>query len=111
MTFEPFDIVVVPFPFTDRRGEKRRPALVVSSSRFNRTHRQSILAMITTSSSEWPSDVVIERWREAGLNVACKVRFKLFTLDDDRIVRRLGALAPRDREMVGEGLSHVIAGG
>ncbi len=109
MTFEPFDVVVVPFPFTDRRGRKRRPALVVSSSWFNRTHHHTILAMITTSPGEWPGDVAIQGWREAGLAIPCKVRFKLFTLDDDRIARRLGALAPRDREVVGNALSRLIA--
>ena len=111
MTFEPFDIVVVPFPFTDRKAEKRRPALVVSSNEFNRGHRHSILAMITSAPGEWPSDVTIRDWQEAGLSVPCKVRFKLFTLDDDRVLRRLGTLALRDRQAVGSTLSRWIAVG
>ncbi len=109
MTFEPFDIVVVPFPFTDRKAARRRPALVVSSTEFNRGHRHAILAMITSTSGEWPSDVIIQAWREAGLNVPCMVRFKLFTLDDDRVLRKLGTLSPRDRQAVGSALSHCLA--
>lgn len=109
MTFEPFDIVVVPFPFTDREAAKRRPALVVSSTEFNRDHRHSLLAMITSTSGEWPSDVTIRAWREAGLAVPCKVRFKLFTLDDDRVLRRLGTLRRRDRKAVERALSRWIA--
>ena len=96
MTFEAFDVVVVPFPFTDRRAAKRRPALIVSSAHFNDAHEQAILAMITTTAIGWPSDVVLRDWREAGLNTPCKVRFKLFTLDYALIVRRLGALSKRD---------------
>jgi len=53
----------------------------------------------------------LRAWREAGLHVPCKARFKLFTLDDDRIVRRLGALAPQDREGVAAALSGLIAVG
>ena len=96
MTFEPLNVVVVPFPFTDRREVKRRPALIVSSARFNDAHGQAIMAMITSTAGEWPSDVAIRGWREAGLNVPCKVRLKLFTLDHTLIARRLGALSKRD---------------
>ena len=109
MTFESLDVVVVPFPFTDRRAAKRRPALIVSSANFNRAHEQSILAMITSAGSDWPSDVEIQGWRDAGLNVPCKVRFKLFTLDDTLIVRKLGTLSKRDGEAVKQALGRVLA--
>ena len=109
MTCEPFDVVVVPFPFTDRETERRRPALVVSSPAFNATHDQSILAMITSAGGDWPSDVVVRDWREAGLSVPCKVRLKLFTLDDALILRRAGALSERDAEAVRDSLARFLA--
>ena len=110
MTFEPFDVVVVPFPFTDRDTDRRRPALVVSSPGFNATHEQSILAMITSAGGDWPSDVTIRDWRQAGLSVPCKVRLKLFTLDDTLILRKTGALSERDAEAVRKGLvRHLIS--
>ena len=108
MTFESLDVVVIPFPFRDRRATRRRPALIVSSENFNRAHEQSILAMITSAGSDWPSDVAIQDWREAGLNVSCKVRFKRFTLDDTLIVRKLGALSKRDGEAVKNAPGHVL---
>ena len=103
-------MLVVPFPFTDRRGAKHRPALIVSSAIFNRTHEQSILAMITSAGSDWPSDVAIRGWRQAGLNVPCKVRFKLFTLDNVLIVRKLGTLSKQDGDAMKRALEHVLAG-
>ena len=109
MTCEPFDVVVVPFPFTDREAERRRPALIISSPDFNATHDQSILAMITSAGGEWPSDVAIRGWREAGLSVPCKVRLKLFTLDHALIVRKAGALSERDAEAVRSGLARSLA--
>ena len=110
MIFEPFDVVVVPFPFTDREAERRRPAVIVSSHEFNATHEQSVLAMITTAGGgEWPSDVAIRDWNEAGLSVPCKVRLKLFTLDDALILRRAGALSDRDAQAVRGSLVRFLA--
>ena len=109
MTFEPFDVVVVPFPFSDRQAERRRPALVVSSPDFNATHDHCVLAMITSAGEEWPSDVALRDWREAGLGVPCKARLKLFTLDDTLILRRTGALSERDAEAVKDSLVRYLA--
>ena len=109
MTFEALDVVVVPFPFADRRASKRRPALIVSSANFNQAHEQSILAMITSARSDWPSDVAIRGWREAGLNLPCKVRFKLFTLDRTLLTRKLGTLSKQDGEAVKKALGRILA--
>lgn len=65
--------------------------------------------MITSARSDWPSDVVIHNWREAGLEVPCKIRFKLFTLDDSLIVRKLGALSKRDGEVLRQRLGRALA--
>ena len=105
-TFEPFDVVVVPFPFTDKSALKRRPALVTSSRAFNDRHDHLVLAMITSAArSDWPSDTHIRDWRAAGMAVPCRVRLKLFTLERRAIIRRVGALAAEDREAARAALS------
>ena len=110
MTFERFDVVVVPFPFSDRHAAKRRPALVVSEQGFNRTHGHVILAMITTAKdSSWPSDTEITDRDAAGLKARSVIRLKLFTLDNDLLVKRIGALAEEDRTSVKRVLSATIA--
>ena len=111
MTFDALDVVVVPFPFSDRRAAKRRPALIVSSAAFNRTHNQSILAMITSTGSDWSSDVSIRDWQRAGLNVPCKVRLKLFTLDDAMLIRKIGTLSKSDGRAVMDALLRCLVTG
>ena len=80
----------------------------MSSVPFNEAHEQAILSMITSTTAEWPSDVAIRDWREAGLNAPCKVRFKLFTLDCALILRRTGALSDRDGTAVKDGLRRFL---
>ena len=104
MTCEPWQVVVVPFPFTDRATTKRRPALVLSATAFNR-HGYSVLAMITSASHQaWPGDTPLEDLTVAGLTTPSLVRLKLFTLDNRFIVRQLGTLAARDRGAVASGV-------
>ncbi len=95
------DVVVVPFPFVDIAAEKRRPSVILSHTAFNGSHGHSICAMITTAArSKWPSDVAIADLKPAGLNRPCVVRWKLFTLPNELILRRAGKLASGDRDNV-----------
>jgi len=99
--FKAFDVIAVPFPFTDRDASKRRPALVISNELFNKQHDQLVLAMITTTTNNvWPSDVSLANWQEAGLKVACHFRLKLFTLDNRLVLKAIGHLSSRDIKSV-----------
>ena len=46
--YKPGDIVLLPFPFTDFSTIKQRPAIVVSSSAFNKMHGDIIVAAVTS---------------------------------------------------------------
>src|SRR3989337_2868 len=101
VTFKSFDVVAVPFPFTDRDATKRRPALGISHESFNRQHNQIVLAMITTATDNvWPSDVSLTSWQKAGLKVACRFRLKLFTLDQNMVLKTIGHLSSKDVKSV-----------
>jgi mRNA interferase MazF len=96
---DPWDVVVVPFPFTDRNA-KRRPALIVSNRTFNR-NGHSVMEMITSAEhSARPGDVPLRDHAVAGLRVACVARVKLFTLDNRLILRKAGSLSPAERSNV-----------
>ncbi len=96
--FSRWEVVTALFPFTDLPVRKPRPALVLSSSDFNRSHGHVIGAMITTGAgSRWASDHPIEDLSAAGLFNPSVVRWKLFTVPVELIGRRIGALAESDR--------------
>ena len=100
MICEQWDMVVVPFPFTDMAGGKRRPALVLSAATFNKAAGHAILAMITTARhSSWPGDTPLAS-TATGLPKDCVVRLKLFTLDNRLIARLIAKLPPKERAKV-----------
>ena len=109
-SYERFDVVRVPFPFTDRQAEKNRPALVVSDGAgFNRAAGHSVMAMITSAShARWPLDVPIGDLKTAGLPAPSIVRFKLFTLDHRLVRGKLGHLAEKDRAKVQKALRRLL---
>ena len=97
--FEQFEIAILPFPFVDAPRSKPRPAL---SSRCNPSIAQNghtLLAMITTAGhTRWPSDYAILELGPTGLRVGCVVRWKVFTLPNRALHRRLGHLGEPDKE-------------
>lgn len=98
MICNPWDIVIVPFPFSDRPQTKRRPALVLTDAHFNAAGHTT-LAMITTKDHRpWPGDQPIANPKACGLPVPCLVRLKLFTIDNRLLERKLGALAAAERK-------------
>ncbi len=108
MICEAWDVVTVPFPFADRAGIKRRPALVVSEESFNQ-NGHSVLAMITSSSRlSWPTDSPLTQLSPCGLSRPCVVRLKLFTLDNRLIIKRIGHLAEEDKNRVARALQAIL---
>lgn len=110
MGFEPFTVVRVPFPFTDRTATKNRPALILSDATlFNNLAGHSVMAMITSASNApWPLDCLLQDLATAGLPAPSKVRFKLFTLDHRLVRGELGRLAPVDGQNVRSALVQLL---
>jgi len=110
MIYDPFDVVVVPFPFTDSAQTKKRPALVLSqTSNFGYKTGHSVLAMITSKKNPpWPLDCDIMNKKKSGLTAPSVVRMKLFTLDNRFIIRKIGQLSDNDQTTVKQNLSQIF---
>ncbi len=98
MIFKPFDVVELPFPFSDLSHAKLRKALVISSAEFNQKNSACTVAMITSrQNSEWFGDVYIKNWAKSGLKKPCYIRFKFFTADLSLFTRKVGQLTANDK--------------
>src|SRR5690349_3929590 len=100
MTYNQFDIIVVPFPFVDSPTAKKRPAIILSSKEnFNDKLNLSIVAMITSArNTPWPCDVNITDLAHTSLKKPSVIRMKLFTLDHKLILETIGSLSKKDQK-------------
>lgn len=92
------DIVLVPFPFTDQSGSKKRPAVVGSSNIYNSSRRDLILLAVT-SQIKTPlgfGEAEIIGWQNAGLLKPSVIKSVLTTLENKLILRKLCSLEKAD---------------
>lgn len=111
MRLQPFDIVVVPFPYADRLAEKRRPAVVINEPVVSDRYKLVWLAMITSAANpRWDCDVEISELAPTALPAPSRVRpVKIATADVARIVRRIGSLGSRDARALKTALASLLA--
>lgn len=86
------DVVVLPFPFTNLRDSKKRPALVVASLKGA---DDIILCQITSKTRQDRYAVVLQNQdlKKGTLNVKSVIRpNRLFTADSSLILYKLGTL-------------------
>ena len=90
------DVVVVPFPFSDRLAEKRRPALVVSSAELAAEGMLWVVMITSSRGRATTKDCPIVDRAAAGLEVDCVVRpTKIAGVEPARIARRTGRIGDR----------------
>ena len=93
--YPPGTVVLVPFPFTDLSGRKRRPALLVSPEGF---HGEDLVLCAITSQlpetlSQWEVALEASDMAEGKLPKKSIIKVgKLFTMHQDLIARRFGTI-------------------
>ena len=109
--YHPWDIVIVPFPYSEQQQSVVRPGVIISTPRLHQKTRMYYVAMITNAQhAPWDGDVEISNLKGAGLPVPSIVRpAKLATVDESVIVRAVGSLPAKDRAKVLESLTAFFA--
>lgn len=105
-----WDVVVLPFPYSDRLAEKRRPSVVVSKPEVTETYGIVWVAMITSArNAGWRCDVDIRDLEGTGLSHTSVIRpVKLATVDARRIIRVAGAIGLREQAAVSQVLAEAF---
>jgi mRNA interferase MazF len=91
------DVVLLPIPFTNLTSRKVRPAIVIG-------HNGADLFLVPISSVLANTDLPLQDWRAAGLNVPCGVKAQLATVERRLAVKTVGTISPTDRQALNERL-------
>ena len=86
-------VILIPFPFTDLRGSKIRPAVVLSNNELD------VIICFITSEIKWKTeyDIFVLPSESNGLKVPSLIRVsKIATIDSTLILGELGELSHRE---------------
>lgn len=109
-SFEVWDVVKVPFPYTDRPVREYRPALVVVAGSLAAVHGLLWVLMITSAANRrWPADVAISSRKFAGLPAPSVVRCAKIATIESAQAQTIGKLPHGDRPHVTKGMAALLA--
>lgn len=95
------DVVLVGFAFADESGKKLRPALVISSTVYNRSRQELVIAAITSNiRRRLVGDYLIGDWKKAGLLFPSVVTGVIRTVKQLMIERKPGSMPKPDMEAI-----------
>jgi mRNA interferase MazF len=110
MPYEFGDVVLVRFPFTNQTAFKQRPAVVISSRAYNAA-RPDVVIMALTSQLHSPSalgEVLVREWQAAHLLKPSAIKPVFATIEQNLILRALGALQFPDQAALRQAIAAVL---
>ena len=93
--FKQGDILIVPFPFSDLRGLRQRPVLVISNDKYNNCCEDIITCGITSNLKDAQCSVLFDNDNLVEGNIPLRSRVKvdkLFTLEKSIIKKKIARL-------------------
>ena len=87
--FNQKDIVFIPFPYSDLTGSKKRPALIISNEKINKT-QDRICCLVTTNPNKEDLEITKNHFKEGNLPFKSFVKpHRIFTINERVIIRKI----------------------
>ncbi len=103
------DVVIRNTPFSDQRGSKTRPAVVVSTEAYHRGRRDVLVAALTANvTRRLAGKYVLLDWAAAGLDKSSATSGQIETVERSIIGRRIGQVTGRDMAGIAESLKEIF---
>lgn len=104
------DVILVPFPFTDQSTTKQRPAVVISSNRYNTERPDLILLAITSQvrASLAFGEALVADWQTTGLIKPSVFKPLITTIEQVLAIKRLGNLSTNDETALSTVIEKIV---
>jgi len=89
------EIVLLPYPFSSLKGNKIRPALIISNNKFNRKSEDCIMVPLTAVIKDEPYSVLINQKDLFSGNLIRPSRIrvdKIFSVEKNLIKMKIGII-------------------
>lgn len=104
------DVVLVGFPFTSLKATKKRPAVILSSASYQAYRPDAVLLAITSQIRDplTYGEALIADWEQAGLIKPSVFKPLIATVEQEIILKKMGALGVNDQLKLKELLQSVL---
>ena len=103
------DVILVSFIFSDESGERRRPAVIVSSDAYHQSRQEAIIAAITSRTDRiLAGDHLISDWQGAGLLFPSVATGIIRTIKQGIIAKKLGTMPRPDMQAIEDKLRDAL---
>jgi len=109
MTYSFGDVVLVNFPFSSNVGIKKRPAVVISKTDFNKSKKDLLLLAITSKIDNLTiGEILLTNWKQAGLVKPSAFKSVIFTVENQHVDKTIGKLTNPDRNILLDCLKQIL---
>ena len=111
MIFQQKELVLLPYPFSNQKGSKVRPAIIVSNDNFNKRCEDCVMVPLTTVIKAEPFSLIINQDSlESGkLLKQSRIRIdKIFTIKKSLVIMKIGKINDKTIEKIKFEISKVF---
>lgn len=99
------EIVLLKFPFTDRRNYKKRPALIL----LDTDDGDIIVCRITSKLYDTEFDFEVENWKECGLRLPSVIRLhKIASLEKNIVEQTIGTIKKNMKQKLKDKFTNLL---
>ncbi len=97
------DLLLVPFPFSDQRGRKVRPVIVISNDKFNLDSEDILVVGVTSniSKDKYTLNLINNNLEAGELYLECSIKCEnILKIDKDIVIKKIGKIKKEKLELI-----------